>query len=118
MGASFAELEVWKAGCRLAVAGLQEMRTCTLHGLRDQMVKSVLSIPSNIAEGSERRTTKDFSHFLHIALGSAAELRTQTYIARETEIVAAKIAEQWITELKSISKMLQALINSINNRQP
>jgi hypothetical protein len=75
MGASFEELEVWKAGCRLAVAVLQEMQTCTFYGLRDQMVKSALSIPSNIAEGSERRTTKDFSHFLHIALGSAAELR-------------------------------------------
>ena len=102
MGKSFEDLDVWKAGCRLAVAVTTELNACSLFGLRDQMIRAAVSIPSNIAEGAERRTGKDFRYFVHIALGSAAELRTQTYIAREAAIIPAETATQWITELKAI----------------
>lgn len=116
MSKSFEDLEVWKAGCNLAVDVIKKMNACKLFGLRDQMIRSALSIPSNIAEGSERRTMKDFRHFLHIALGSAAEMRTQSYIAREAGILSKEIAENWTNELKSISRMLQGLINSLNRK--
>ena len=113
MSTSFENLEVWKAGCRLAVKVTQIMSDCHIFGLRDQMIRSAISIPSNIAEGSERHTSKDFRYFVHVALGSAAELRTQTYIAREATIIPKETADQWITDLKSISRMLQALANSL-----
>ena len=82
------------------------------------MIRSSISIPSNIAEGSERKNIPDFRRFLNIALGSAAELRTQIYISRQVKIFSNSDAEELIQELKSISKMLQGLHNSLNNRQP
>lgn len=112
MANSFEDLEVWKKSCRLAVSVTQELCNCKNYAIRDQMTRAAISIPSNIAEGSERRTKKDFRYFVHIALGSAAELRTQAYIARATDIISGELANQWITDLKSISKMLQALAKS------
>ena len=51
------------------------------------MTRAAVSIPSNIAEGYERGTNKDFIRFLNIAQGSAAELRTQAYIANSVELI-------------------------------
>ena len=116
MGQSFEDLEVWKAACRLAVAITREMSGCKVYALRDQMIRSALSVPSNIAEGSERNTSKGFQRFLFIALGSAAELRTQIYIAKQSNILSEDIAREWIDELKSISRMLQSLVNSLNRK--
>ena len=78
------------------------------------MLRSALSIPSNIAEGCERNSRADFKRFNNIAKGSAAELRTQIYIAVETYVLKKQQAMKFIDELKSITKMLQALINSLN----
>ncbi|OEU61870.1 MAG: hypothetical protein BA867_07085 [Desulfobacterales bacterium S5133MH16] len=118
MSVSFESLEVWKAGCRLAVSVTKMMRDCRVFGFRDQMIRAAISIPSNIAEGSERHTSKDFRHFVHIALGSAAELRTQTYIAREAAIISKESAEEWVTDLRSISRMLQSLSDSLSRKPP
>ena len=76
------------------------------------MNRSALSIPSNIAEGAERDSVKEFIHFLHIAKGSAAELRTQIYIAEKIGILAPMDTRPLITETKEIASMLQGLINS------
>lgn len=113
MGRSFEELEVWKAGCRIAVAVISEMKDCKIFVLRDQMIRSAVSISSNISEGAERFSDKEFRRFLSIALGSAAELRTQVYISRESDVLGKETADKWLRELKSISKMLQALTKSL-----
>lgn len=113
MGASFEDLEVWKKSCRLAVKVYDLLKGCRDYGLKDQMLRSSVSIPSNIAEGSERNSIPDFQRFIGIAKGSAAELRTQVYISREVDVIASTDAEDLIQELKSISKMLQALQNSL-----
>ena len=78
------------------------------------MQRSAISIPSNIAEGSERKSAPDFQRFINIAQGSAAELRTQIYIAKEVNILSDADAKEVIKELKSISRMLQSLHNSLN----
>ncbi len=78
------------------------------------MLRSALSIPSNIAEGCERNSKAEFRRFINIAKGSAAELRTQMYIAIETGILKKEAIEKFVEELKVITKMLQALINSLN----
>ena len=78
---SFEELEVWKRGCRLAVVVHRALADSKEYALRDQMIRASISIPSNIAEGHERDGKLDFIRFLRIAKGSAAELRTQLYIA-------------------------------------
>ena len=81
--------------------------------MKDQILRSSISIPSNIAEGSERKSIPDFKRFINIAQGSAAELRTQVYISRQVNIFSDKEAEELVQELKTISKMLQALHNSL-----
>ncbi len=121
MGTSFEDLDVWKKSCRLSVKLYNLLRDCRDYGLKDQMLRSSVSIPSNISEGSERNSSLDFQRFLNIAKGSAAELRTQLYIAREVKIISNAEATELIQELKSITKMLQALHNSLKktvNRKP
>jgi four helix bundle protein len=77
------------------------------------MERCSVSIASNIAEGSERGG-KDFMRFLRIAAGSAAELRTQLYIAKRIGLVPDVIFESLLHEAKGISKMLTGLIKSLN----
>lgn len=80
----------------------------------DQMMRSALSVPSNIAEGSERDSVADFCRFLRIAKGSAAELRTQLYLSSRLGILTKEAAGEYTASAKSVSAMLQALIKSLN----
>ena len=73
------KLEVWKRGCRLAVDLYNALEQCRDYGLKDQITRSAISVPSNIAEGFERDSSREFSRFLKIAKGSCGELRTQLY---------------------------------------
>ncbi|MDP1620920.1 MAG: four helix bundle protein [Bacteroidales bacterium] len=110
---SFEELEVWKRACKLAVEIYFALKDCRDYGLKDQMTRAAVSVASNIAEGAERNSVKEFTHFMHIAKGSAAELRTQLYIAEKIELLTPAITRPIITETKEISSMLQGLIKSI-----
>ena len=110
---SFEDLEVWQRACRLAVRVYEVLRNCRDFGLKDQMTRAAVSIASNIAEGAERDSAVEFMRFLHIAKGSAAELRTQVYIACKTDVVQEQIQKELSTELKSISSMIHGLIKSL-----
>jgi four helix bundle protein len=110
---SFEELDVWKLGCRLAVRIYEVLKDCKDFGLKDQMTRSAVSISSNIAEGAERNSKQEFIRFLHISKGSAAELRTQVYIAKQIGIINTGLEKELVDELKKISSMLHALIKSI-----
>jgi four helix bundle protein len=109
---SFEDLEVWKRACQLAVLVYEALKDTREFGLRDQMQRAAVSIPSNIAEGAERGG-KDFERFLRIARGSAAELRTQLYIARRIGILTDEPFSHLISELRRISKMLTGLAHSL-----
>ena len=113
MSASFEDLEVWKRSCKLSVRLYALLKGCRDYGMRDQMLRSSISIPSNIAEGSERKSIQDFKRFISIAQGSAAELRTQVYISKDVNIFSDEVAAELVQELKAISKMLQALHGSL-----
>jgi len=113
MGSSFEDLEVWKKSCRLSVRLYKLLRDCRDYGMKDQMLRSSISIPSNIAEGSEKKSIPDFQRFINIAQGSAAELRTLIYISQEVNIFSDLDAKELIQELKAISKMLQSLHSSL-----
>ena len=110
---SFEDLDVWKRACRIAVRIYDALKDCRDYGLRDQMTRSAVSIASNIAEGAERNSRAEYTHFLHIAKGSAAELRTQLYIAQRIGIVDQTTQTELTDELKQISAMLQGLTKSI-----
>lgn len=110
---SFEDLDVWKRACRLSVQVYENLKDCRDYGLKDQMTRAAVSIASNIAEGAERNSNPDYARFLHIAKGSAAELRTQLYIAEKVGIVSAEITNELVTECKRISSMLQSLAKSL-----
>jgi four helix bundle protein len=109
---SFEDLEVWKRGCQLAVLVYETLKETREPRLRDQMQRAAVSIPSNIAEGAERGG-KDFVRYLRIARGSAAELRTQIYIARKIGMVADEPFARLISEVREISRMLTGLSRSL-----
>ena len=109
------DLEVWKRGCALAVYVYKSLVDSRDLGLRDQMQRSVVLIPSNIAEGYER-TDKDFARFLSIAPGSAAERRTQTFIADKVEAISAERMNHIADETKPLPHTLQALAKTRLNR--
>ena len=115
---SFENLEVWKSGCRVAVRIYEILKTCKDYGLKDQMTRAAVSVPSNIAEGAERDSKLEFIRFLHIAKGSAAELRTQVYIARQIGAIDEDIQKELVEELKTLSAMLHGLIKSIQKHLP
>ena len=77
------------------------------------MTRAAVSIPSNIAEGAERFSDKEFVRFLYIARGSAAELRTQIYIANKINIIDTELAKEYVKEVTQLSAMLQGLAKSL-----
>src|SRR5437868_13950703 len=110
---SFEDLEVWQRGCRLSVSIFQTFEGFKNFTLKDQIGRALLSIPCNIAEGSERGSTKDFAHFLNFSKGSCGELRTQLYIARKLDLLSKTQFDSFVQETKEISKMLEGLRRSM-----
>lgn len=113
---SFEDLAVWKKSCRLAVRIYEELKDCRDFGLKDQMTRCAISIPSNIAEGAERDSKSEYIRFVHIAKGSAAELRTQVYIAEEIGLLDKPTVSEITAELKHISGTLQSIATTLKKR--
>jgi four helix bundle protein len=107
-------LEVWKRSINFVtkIYGLTEgFPKIEIYGLVQQMRRSAVSIPSNIAEGAGRNSKNEFKQFLSIAQGSIAELETQLIIAHNLGFV--KEHEPLTAELDELSKMLIGLIRSL-----
>jgi four helix bundle protein len=113
---SFEDLEVWQRGCRLAVDVFKTFATCRNFTMQDQVQRSALSVPCNVAEGYERNSDKEFIRFLNIAKGSSAELRTQLYISRKLEFLIKPDFDRLIGESKQISAMLHGLSQAVGKR--
>lgn len=113
------DLDVWqrsfdlcKAIYRLTVAFPSEER----FGLVSQIRRNAVSIPSNIAEGYNRNSTRDYVRFLWIANGSIAELDTQLQLALELELGTAAQISVAIDELGHIERMLRALMRRLDEK--
>ena len=76
----YEDYAIWQRSKSLAVDVYKELRMLKDWGFKDQITRSALSIPSNIAEGMERRSKKELRHFLTISKGSCGEFKTQTYM--------------------------------------
>lgn len=113
---NFEELEIWKRSSRLAVDVLTLVDPIKLYGLRDQMIRSCLSIPSNIAEGADRDSDREFRRFLSISKGSAGELRTQLYIGMSSGHLDQDTAKRLIAEVKELSSMIEGLRKHLRPR--
>jgi len=116
---NYKELKVWQKSYGLCL----EIYKITAkfpkeerYGLTSQIRRSVVSIPSNIAEGYGRKTTKDYIRMLYISYGSVCELETQTLLAGDLDLIEKG---EWGTlnkDIAEIERMLKALIKSLESK--
>lgn len=115
---NYEKLIVWQKSMEVVTKIYQitkEFPKEELYGLTSQMRRCAVSIPSNISEGSRRKTQKDFAHFLTISFGSGAELETQIKIAKNLKFVSIEEYEDISEQLEEIMKMLNVLIEKYSN---
>jgi four helix bundle protein len=115
---NFKQLKVWQKGREIAIdtykmsESLDRQQSFTFSS---QITRAALSIPSNIAEGSSKRSEKDYYRFLEIALGSSFELETQLDIMKELKISDALLFDDLIVKINEEQRMLYGLMNSLSN---
>ncbi len=117
---NFKELRVWQETKSLAVDIYKMSAKGELskdYGLRDQMRRSAVSIVSNVAEGYERNSDKEFIRFLMISKGSIAELRTQLDIAHEISYVEKSVHGDFENRCNTVGSMITKLIQSRMKRE-
>ncbi|MBU3661353.1 MAG: four helix bundle protein [Flavobacteriales bacterium] len=115
---SFEELEVWKLAMDLCtevylITNLEAFSKD--FGLKDQIRRSSVSVPSNIAEGYERDSKNQFLYFLTIAKGSCGELKTQLMIARNLNYIDEKTYLQLANKSTLTGKQLGGFIKYLKN---
>ena len=108
----FEDLDVWKRAMKLSTSIYRELKNLKDYGFKDQITRSGLSIPSNIAEGFERTSNKESVNFSSYAKGSCGELRTQIYIGIDIEYINKDKGQEWLQEANEISAMLNGLIKT------
>jgi four helix bundle protein len=109
----FRQLKVWQKSHRLTVDVYQataEFPREEVYGLTNQMRRSCVSIPSNIAEGCGRGSDQDLRRFLQIAMGSASELEYQLLLANELGFVPASNHEALQENVGEVKRMLASFI--------
>ena len=112
----FKELSVWQKAVDLAVDVYQITKNFPSderYGLRSQINRSVVSIPSNIAEGAGRNTDGEFRHFLGISVGSSFELETQLIIANKIGYIEKETVDMTVKKINDIQNMTFGLQKSI-----
>jgi four helix bundle protein len=85
------------------------------YGLRDQIRRASISISSNIAEGFERETTKEFIRFLYIAKASSGEFRSQLYLAIDLKYISNNEFERLNFKVSEVSKLISGLIKYLKS---
>ena len=110
---SHKDLLLWRKSMDLAVA-VHRVSRCLpraeMFGLVAQLRRAAVSVPSNIAEGSARRTTKEFVAFLHVARGSLAEVETQLMLARRVGYLEAKMILESEELINEVGRLLNAVL--------
>ena len=110
---NFRDLNIWKLGIEIVEDIYRVTSTFPkdeLYGLTSQMRRCAVSIPSNIAEGFARKHNKEYKQFLHITLGSSAELETQIEIGLRLKYLAASDYEELLERINHVTRMTMNLI--------
>jgi four helix bundle protein len=85
-----------------------------LYGLTSQLRRSAVSVPSNIAEGQGRHSTRDFLNFLSMAYGSLNESQTQILIAQRLGYITAQRADTLLERSYEVARLINGLSNSLS----
>lgn len=113
----YRELIVWQKSMELVKSTyvlINKLPKDERFALADQMRRSVISIPSNIAEGHERKSTKEYIQFLYIANASRAELATQLEICRMLEYLDNDVVDNAIRQSGEIAKLINSIIKKLS----
>ncbi|WP_282135966.1 four helix bundle protein [Seonamhaeicola maritimus] len=105
----FKELEIWKRSrifCSSIYSLTSQFPDAEKFGITNQLRRASVSIPSNIAEDSSRKSNKDFSRFLEISIGSCYEIETQLMIAFDLNFISKEELDSITSELSEIIKMV------------
>ncbi|MBI2731542.1 MAG: four helix bundle protein [Sphingobacteriales bacterium] len=115
---NFKELRIWQKGFDIAVKSILLTKNFPLeekYGICSQITRAAISIPSNIAEGSSRKSEKEYNRFTEISLGSSFELETQLLISKEVHYGNSMLIEELLTEVTEEQKMISAFMNKLNH---
>jgi four helix bundle protein len=107
---SFEDLLIWQEGMDLCDQIYNSLQACHDYGLRNQMERCSVSIPSNISEGFELNTNRAFIRHLYIAKGSGGELRTQLYIAMRRKYLSDELGNELLLKTKRLGGMIHNFI--------
>ena len=116
---SFEKLKVWQEAKKLVVAVyhlLDSFPKFEKYALCDQIRRAIVSVPSNIAEGSGRRSLKEQIHFLEIAYGSLMETYNQLQIAIDLTYITEESVEAIKPSIDAVAKMINGLCNSYEEK--
>ena len=111
---NFRNLDIWNEGIELVkkiYTMVEELPVEEKFGLKSQICRAAVSIPSNIAEGCSRSTQADFRRFLEIAIGSAFECETQLILVKELNLIDPKIIDPILQLLEIEQKKINSLIS-------
>ncbi|NUQ61698.1 MAG: four helix bundle protein [Pirellulales bacterium] len=115
----YRQLMVWQKAMDLVETVYRTTRTFPkeeLYGLTIQIRRAAVSVPSNIAEGQGRHTTRDFLHFLAIAHGSLKELETQILIAHRLNYMDQQEQAQLTSLTHEVGRLISGLVRSLMKR--
>jgi four helix bundle protein len=113
---NFKELRIWEKGMNIVkeIYLLSEsLPNHEKYGLKSQLTRAAVSVPSNIAEGSSRESDRDYKRFLEIALGSLFELETQLLIIREIYNLENNKSSEILEMISNEQKMINAFIKKL-----
>jgi four helix bundle protein len=117
---NYYDLDVWKLS-RALVKSLYELTACIpdseQYGLVAQLRRAAISVPSNIAEGHSRHSTRDFVHFLSIAIGSLAEMDTQLLLAEDLRYLTRQQTQNIFEAIHQLQRMLHGLRKSLKAKE-
>jgi four helix bundle protein len=120
MAGAYTELRAWKQAVDLVLEvyrTTQQFPKTELYGLTNQIRRSAVSVPSNIAEGKGRSTDREFALFLSHARGSLLELETQLLIASKLRYIGKEEAESLGIRTEQLAKTLNALLNVVKEKR-
>ena len=106
----YRKLYIWKESFQVAVTVHRLFVSCKDFGFKDQISRSSVSVPSNIAEGEERETRKESVRFLYYAKGSCGELVTQLLLAKEFGYIGQDEADELVVRANIVSRKIASLI--------
>lgn len=112
----FKELQIWQSGIEITKAVYkvaEQLPREERFGIRSQMTRAAVSIPSNIAEGSSRKNDTDFRRFLEISLGSLYQLETKFIVLKGLSIIDSKELEPLFEIIEQESKMINRFMSKV-----